>query len=172
MLSKQIIGKCNLLNLTIYQELFNMGTIWKFQMLHCIIKNMYANKLFKIGIIYYSLYVMFLFWELGAVASNVLYTCDSFFTWIQCLYEFIMSIWIHFFIEFIYVLLPTHVTLFYMNLMLIWIHLTTSVFFLNSFILWIHLGVDTMAPKDAKKRMKAEQNNETKVVNYYWSNSL
>jgi hypothetical protein len=33
---------------------------------------MYANKLFEIGIIYYFLYVMFLFWELGAVASNPL----------------------------------------------------------------------------------------------------
>ncbi len=71
MLSKKIIWKCNLLNLTISQELFNMGIIWKFQMIHCIIKNMYANKLFEIGIIYYFLYVMFPFWELGAVASNV-----------------------------------------------------------------------------------------------------
>jgi hypothetical protein len=33
-------------------------------------KNMCANKLFKIGIIYYFLYVMFLFWELGAFVSN------------------------------------------------------------------------------------------------------
>jgi hypothetical protein len=40
-------------------------------MIHCIIKNMYANKLFKIGIIYYFFCVMFLFWELGAVASNL-----------------------------------------------------------------------------------------------------
>ncbi len=39
-------------------------------MTHCLIKNMYANKLFEIGIIYYFLYVMF-FWELGAVASNL-----------------------------------------------------------------------------------------------------
>jgi hypothetical protein len=43
--------------------------MWKFQMTHCLIKNMYANKLFEIGIIYYFLYVMF-FWELSAVASN------------------------------------------------------------------------------------------------------
>ena len=53
MLSKKFIGKCNLLNSTICQELFNMGIIWNFQMTHCIIKNMYANKLFEIGIIYY-----------------------------------------------------------------------------------------------------------------------
>ncbi len=43
---------------------------------------------------------------------------------------------------------------------------------LISFILWIHLGVDTMAPKDAKKHMKAEQNKKTQVAHYYWSNSL
>ncbi len=42
---------CNLLNSTIYKELFSMGIICKFQMIHCIIKNMYANKLFKIGMI-------------------------------------------------------------------------------------------------------------------------
>jgi hypothetical protein len=44
---------CNLLNSTIHQELFSTGIICKFQMIHCIIKNMYANKLFKIGIINY-----------------------------------------------------------------------------------------------------------------------
>ena len=60
---------CNLLNSTIYQELFSMGIICKFQMIHCIIKNMYANKLFKNGIIYYFLYVMFL--VLGARRSCV-----------------------------------------------------------------------------------------------------
>ncbi len=70
MYSKKIIGKCNLLNSTICQELFNMGIIWKFQMTHCLIKNMYANKLFEIGIIHYFLYVIF-FWELGSVASNI-----------------------------------------------------------------------------------------------------
>ncbi len=36
-------------------------------------------------------------------------------------------------------------------------------FFLNSFILWTNVGVDTMAPKDAKKRMKAEQNKKHKL---------
>jgi hypothetical protein len=35
--------------------------------------------------------------------------------------------------------------------------------FLNSFILRIHLGVGTMAPKNAKKRMKAEQNKKCKL---------
>ncbi len=35
--------------------------------------------------------------------------------------------------------------------------------FLNSSILWIHLGVGTMAPKNAKKRMKAEQNKKCKL---------
>ncbi len=86
----------------------------------------------------------------------VLYTCDPFFTWIQCLYEFIMSIWIYFCIEFIYVLLRMHVIIFYMNSMLIWIHLTTSIFTelihpLNSFRCWHH------GSQYAKKRMKAEQ---------------
>ncbi len=80
-----------------------------------------------------------------------------------------MLIWIH------------HV---YMNLFLYWIHLCSVTyacdsilyefnacmyssnyicFFLISFILWIHLGVDTMAPKDAKKRMKAEKNKKQKL---------
>jgi hypothetical protein len=68
MLSKKIIWKYNLLNSTICQELFNMGIIWKFQMTHCLIKNMYANKLFEIGIIFYFLYVMFF---LGARHSCV-----------------------------------------------------------------------------------------------------
>ncbi len=53
MLSNKFIGKCNLLNSTIFQALFNMGIIWKFQMIHCIIKYVYANNLFKIGIIYH-----------------------------------------------------------------------------------------------------------------------
>ncbi len=35
--------------------------------------------------------------------------------------------------------------------------------FLNSFSLRIHLGVDTMAPKDAMKRMKAEHNKKCKL---------
>ncbi len=53
---------CNLLNSTNYQEFFSMGIISIFQMIHCIIKNMYANNSFKIGIIYYSFifYVSFL----------------------------------------------------------------------------------------------------------------
>ncbi len=37
------------------------------------------------------------------------------------------------------------------------------VHFFNSFILWIHLGIDTMAPKDAKNCMKAEQNKKRKL---------
>ncbi len=53
MLSNKFIGKCNLLNSTICQALFNMGIIWKFQMIHCMKKNVYANKLFKIGIFYH-----------------------------------------------------------------------------------------------------------------------
>ncbi len=61
MLSNKFIGKCNLLNSTICQALFNMGIIWKFQMIHCIIKNVYANKLFKIGIIYHYYILCFFF---------------------------------------------------------------------------------------------------------------
>ncbi len=78
MLSKKFIGKCNFLNSTICQELFNMGIIWKFQMTHCLIKNMYGNKLFEIGIIHYFLYVMFL-GELGAVASSTVVRLCQFF---------------------------------------------------------------------------------------------
>jgi hypothetical protein len=39
-------------------------------MIHCVIKNVYANKLFEIGIIYYYFICYVFFWELGAVASN------------------------------------------------------------------------------------------------------
>ncbi len=35
--------------------------------------------------------------------------------------------------------------------------------FLNSLILCIYLGAGNMAPKDAKKRMKAEQNKKCKL---------
>ncbi len=83
------------------------------------------------------------------------------FTWIQCLYEFIMSLWIHSFIEFVYDLLCTHVIFLcefnaYTNLSN-YVHLFEFIHSMNS------LGIDTMAPKDAKKRMKAEQNKKHKL---------
>ncbi len=56
---------CNSLNSTIYQELFSMGIICKFQMIHRIIKIMYTNKLFKIGIFYYFFMLCFFFGSLA-----------------------------------------------------------------------------------------------------------
>ncbi len=79
MLSKKIIGKCNLLNSTICQELFNMGIIWKFQMTHCTIKNMH-NKLFEIGIIYYFFICYVFFWGSSAQLHLINFHTDCVWT--------------------------------------------------------------------------------------------
>ncbi len=45
MLSNKFIGKWNLRNSTSCQALFNMGIIWKFQMIHCIIKKCVCKQI-------------------------------------------------------------------------------------------------------------------------------